>query len=61
MEGINFVTDDKNQKIAVLIDLKKYGELWEEFYDVLIANMRKDDEKLSWEEAKQLLKKEGKL
>ncbi len=61
MEGINYVTDDKNQKIAVLIDLRKYGELWEEFYDVLIANMRKEDEKLSWEEAKQILKKEGKL
>lgn len=31
MEGIQFVIDDKGQKTAVLIDLKKHGELWEDF------------------------------
>ncbi len=61
MEGIHFLTDDDNRKIAVQIDLRKYGELWEDFYDTLIAEMRKDEEKISWEEAKEILKKEGKL
>ena len=33
MEGIQYVIDDKGQKTAVLIDLMKYGKLWEDFYD----------------------------
>jgi len=37
MEGIQFVTNDKDQRIAVTIDLRKYGELWEDFYDSLTA------------------------
>ncbi|HZY40620.1 MAG TPA: hypothetical protein VFF59_01330 [Anaerolineae bacterium] len=37
MEGIQFVTNDKDQKVAVLIDLRKYGELWEDIYDSLTA------------------------
>ena len=37
MAGIKFVTDEKGQKVAVQIDLKKLGDLWEDFYDNLIA------------------------
>ena len=40
MSGIQFVMDDKGKKTAVLIDLKKYGAVWEDFYDALIANSR---------------------
>ncbi len=61
MEGINYVTDDKNEKVAVQIDLKKYGELWEDFYDSLIAEIRKDDEKIPLEDVILELKKRGKL
>jgi hypothetical protein len=38
MQGIHFVVDDHHENIAVLIDLTKYGELWEDFYDGLIAS-----------------------
>lgn len=61
MEGINFLTDDKNEKIAVQIDLRKYGELWEDFYDSLIAELRKDEEKSTLEEVIRDLKAKGKL
>ena len=61
MEGINFVTDENDNKIAVQIDLNKYGEMWEDFFDVIVAESRKDDEEVSWEELKKELKKEGKL
>jgi hypothetical protein len=61
MEGINYVTDDKNEKVAVQIDLRKYGELWEDFYDSLIAEMRKDDEKIPLEDVIVELKSKGKL
>ncbi len=61
MEGINYLTDDKNEKIAVQIDLRKYGELWEDFYDSLIAEMRKEEEKIPLEEVIRGLKAKGKL
>lgn len=37
MEGIQFVTDDKGEKVAVQIDLRKYGDLWEDVYIRLTA------------------------
>ena len=40
MEGIQYVTNDKGQKVAVMIDLQKYGEVWEDFYDILTAHAR---------------------
>lgn len=43
MEGIQFITNDRGKKTAVLIDLKKYGDLWEDFYDGLTARRRADD------------------
>ncbi len=50
LKGINYVTDEKNRKIAVQIDLKKYGGIWEDFYDGLIAEMRKNEEKIDFEQ-----------
>ncbi len=61
MEGILFLTDDTNTKVAVQIDLKVYGELWEEFYDRLIIEERKDEESDSLEYVLEQLKKEGLL
>ena len=40
MQGIQFVTNEKGQKVAVQINLKKFGELWEDFYDSLTARKR---------------------
>ncbi len=61
MEGIHYLTDDQNRRIAVQIDLRMYGELWEDFYDVLMADMRKDEEKIPLEEVIRDLKQKGKL
>ncbi len=61
MEGVNFVTNDHSERIAVMIDLNKYGELWEDFYDCLVAEQRKDDETISLDDFKKELKNEGKL
>ncbi len=47
MKGVNFVTDDKNKKIAVQIDLRKNGELWEDFCDYLSYVMRKGEKRVS--------------
>ena len=43
MKGVTFITDETHKKRFVQIDLDKYGEIWEDFYDVLIAESRKDE------------------
>ena len=40
MKGIQFVVDDHGEKKAVLIDLQKNKELWEDIYDSLVATQR---------------------
>lgn len=48
MKGVNFITDDKNRKKAVVIDLITIEEHQEEIEDLLdgiLAESRKDEEK----------------
>lgn len=64
MKGVNFITDEKNRKKAVVISLKTIEERQEELEDLLdgiIAESRKDDPKRPWKEVKAALKKRGKL
>lgn len=61
MSGINYVTNEEGKRVAVLIDLKKYGELWEDFSDTLIAKQREKEPRESLESVKKLLKEKGKL
>ena len=61
MEGITYLLDDKNQKVVVQIDLMKHGEIWEDFYDSLIVDQRKDEENIPLEEVIQTLEESGKL
>ncbi len=60
MKGISYLTDDKNNKTTIVIDLKnleKNEEEIHEFIDVLVAESRKDDELIDWEVAKKKLRK----
>jgi len=43
MEGIRFVLNRRGQRVAVMIDLEKYSEIWDDFYDCLLAEKRKDE------------------
>jgi len=61
MEGIQFVVNEKGEKTAVLIDLKKYGELWEDFYDSLTARSRASEPRESLASVKKRLRQQGKL
>jgi hypothetical protein len=61
MKGIQFVVDDHGEKTAVLIDLQKYGELWEDFYDCLIARMRTNEPRESLAEVREKFYQQGKL
>lgn len=61
MRGISYVTNEKGRRVAVQIDLKKYGEMWEDFYDLLTAKKRRDEPRESLASVKTRLQKKGKL
>ncbi|HVT45920.1 MAG TPA: hypothetical protein VMT00_16205 [Thermoanaerobaculia bacterium] len=61
MEGIRFLTDEKGHKVAVQIDLERYGEMWEDFYDQLVAEERKDDKRIPLSALRKRLVRAGKL
>ena len=59
MRGIQFVVDDTGEKKAVLIDLTEWGDLWEDFHEVLVSESRRDEPLVPWEELKGELDQEG--
>ncbi len=64
MKGVSFVTNEKNEKIAVQIDLKaieKHQEALEDLLDGIIAESRKDEEKIPVKTVIRNLRKIGKL
>ena len=50
MTGIQFVTDEKGRKVAVQIDLKKYGAIWEDFWDGLVSESRRKEKGIPYEQ-----------
>jgi hypothetical protein len=50
MTGIHIVVDEKGRKVAVLIDLKKHGAIWEGFWDGLISESRRKEEGVPYEQ-----------
>ena len=50
MTGIQFITDDKGRKTAVLIDLKKHARLWEDFWDGLVSESRRKEKSIPYQE-----------
>jgi hypothetical protein len=64
MKGVSYITDDKNRKKAVVIEMKtlvQYDEQIEDLFDVIIAESRAEEPTVAWEEVKIQLKKKGKL
>ncbi len=61
MNGIQYVTDEKGRKLAVLIDLRKHRELWEDLQDVLVSRSRRHEKRIPLEKVKASLVKAGKL
>ena len=61
MQGLKYVTNESGKRVAVMIDRKKHGELWEDFYDGLIAKKREDEPRESLESVKKLLERKGKF
>jgi len=61
VKGIQFLVDDTGEKKAVLIDLKKYGDLWEDLYDSILVQDRQDEPRESLDVVRERLRRKGKL
>ena len=65
MKGINYVNNDKGDKIAIMIDLEKIKDITEaekeDIEDLIAIELRKYEPTTDWEIIKKNLKKEGKL
>ena len=48
MTGIQYVTDEEGRKVAVQIDLKKHGAIWEDFHDGLVAESRHKEKSIPY-------------
>lgn len=61
MTGVQFVTDSKGRKVAVLIDLKKYGARLQDFWDGQVSESRRKELGTPLEQVKAELVKRGRL
>jgi hypothetical protein len=61
MGGIQFITDEKGQKTAAVIDLKTHKALWEDIADVLVSRSRRHERGVPLEHVKASLIARGKL
>ncbi|HLL72106.1 MAG TPA: hypothetical protein VK363_11765 [Pyrinomonadaceae bacterium] len=61
IRGVQFVTDSDGQRIAVLLDLKEWGELWEDIYDNMLADERAGESSMPLKEFEAELRAEGLL
>jgi hypothetical protein len=60
MRGVQFLVDDDGRRTAVLIDLKRNAQLWEDFYDVSLASSRAKEPRESLESVRRRLRLRGK-
>jgi hypothetical protein len=61
VSGIQFVTDSDGNRVAVLLDLNQWSELWEDIYDNIVAETRREEPKISLDEFEAELRSEGLL
>ena len=50
MKGIQFIIDERGRKTAVVIDLKRHKAIWEDFFDGLVAESRRKEPSVAYEE-----------
>ena len=61
MKGVQFVVNALGKKTAMVIDLKKHSEVWEDFYDAATARQRRDEPRETFESAKRRFRRRGNL
>ncbi|MGH9495191.1 MAG: hypothetical protein ACRD3B_09350 [Candidatus Sulfotelmatobacter sp.] len=61
MTGVQFVTDRKGRKVAVLIDIKKHGARLQDCWDGMVSESRRREVGVPLEKVKADLTKRGRL
>jgi hypothetical protein len=61
VKGVQFVVNELGEKTAVVIDLRKHSEVWEDFYDASVARQRQGEPRETLESVKRRLRRRGKL
>ena len=61
MNDIQYIVDEKGAKRAVILNLDKCADLWEDFYDSLVARRRANEPRESLDTVKKHLSRAGKL
>lgn len=64
MKGVTILTDEKKRRKIVQVDIKEIArnpDEFEDLIDVLVAESRRNEPKVSFEAVKKNLKKKGKL
>lgn len=64
MKGVTFLKDEKSNRRILQVDIKEVSKnpsKFEDLIDVVIAEARRDEKKISWNDAKKRLKRSGKL
>jgi hypothetical protein len=54
--GVRFLVDEAGEKTAVMIDLRTNSELWENFYDSVLAEQRRGQRRESLAQVKARLR-----
>ena len=57
MEGLNYITDDKGARKALIIDFEAYGKYIEDIEDILISYKRLAEKRITLSEVKEDLSK----
>jgi len=52
VKGLQYIVDESGERVAAVINLKEWGELWEDFFDVLVSESRKNEPTVDWETLK---------
>ncbi len=61
MKGVQYFFDEQGEPKAVLIDLKRNPELWEDIVDILEARKREHEVPIPFEKVKAELRKKRKI
>jgi hypothetical protein len=57
MKGVRYLVDDNGHRTAVVIDLRRHRQLWEDFYDRALAEARRREPRESLESVRGRLAK----
>jgi hypothetical protein len=57
MKSVQYYYDEHGESIAVLIDLKKNPEIWEDFRDLMILEKRRNEPSIPFEKVTASLRK----